>query len=229
MVVRSLPGGREVAAVCDGIGSHASGGIASHVALEALIEALSRGSELADAVRRANRAIHAAGAEDGEREGMGTTLVALLREGERYQIANVGDSRAYRVDQGGMRQLTRDHSFIAEAMREGRMTAEEAVRSPWRNAVTRNLGADPEVDVDVFGGFDAAERHIVVLCTDGVHGVLSDAEIEDVVRSTPEVADLARVLGERALLSGGEDNVAVAVMRFGGGGSSTAFLNDRGR
>jgi PPM family protein phosphatase len=214
VAVRTLPEGRELAVVCDGMGSHASGGMASYIALEALVAALTNGQDLVHGVQEANRAVRRAADEDVEHGGMGTTLVALLREGERYTVANVGDSRAYRVDRAGIRQLTQDHSFVAEAVGEGGMSLEEASRSPWRNAVTRNLGSESDVEVDLFGPFDATTPHLAVLATDGVHGVLSDHEIEQLVQDTPDIRDLARALAEAALRNGGEDNVAVAVMDF---------------
>ncbi|MEX0842816.1 MAG: FHA domain-containing protein, partial [Gemmatimonadota bacterium] len=220
VAVRTLSEGRELAVVCDGIGSHASGGMASYIALEAVVESLTRGEDLAEAVHEANRAVRRAADGALEHDGMGTTLVALLREGERYMVANVGDSRAYRVDPKGIRQLTRDHSFVAEAVGEGGMSLEEANRSPWRNAVTRNLGSESEVEVDVFGPFDATAPHLAILSTDGVHGILSDEEIERLVGNTADVRDLARALAEAALGKGGEDNVAVAVVDFSAGGGA---------
>lgn len=219
VLVKSLPGGRELAAVCDGMGSHHAGGLASRQALEGLVAALLDDDDLAAAVERANEKVLEAAREDAEREGMGTTLVAYLRQGRSYWVANVGDSRAYRVDAGGIRRLTTDHSFMAEAIRDGRMSEEEAARSPWRNAVTRNLGAAERVEVDLFGPFDAMEPHRVLLCTDGIHGVLIDSDIEAVVRQTSDIRDLARALSERALVRGGEDNVAVAALALGGPGS----------
>ncbi|TVP45212.1 MAG: FHA domain-containing protein [Gemmatimonadales bacterium] len=215
VIVKSLPDGRELAAVCDGMGSHQAGGEASHLALEALVAALSLGAGLVDAVKQANTRVMDAARLGSTRDGIGTTLVALLRHGATYQIANVGDSRAYRIAAGGVRQLTEDHSFVAEATREGRMSHEEASRSPWRNAVTRNLGASDHVEVDLFAGFDATENHLIILCTDGVHGVLAEDEIAEVCRQTPDVRDLARALSEQALIRGGEDNVAVAAVSFG--------------
>jgi PPM family protein phosphatase len=215
VIVKALPDGRELAAVCDGMGSHHAGGEASHLALEALVSALSEGAGLVDAVKHANARVLAAARQGTDRDGIGTTLVALLRDGATYQVANVGDSRAYRFTAGAVQQLTDDHSFVAEATREGRMSHEEASRSPWRNAVTRNLGAADEVEVDLFAGFDAGEDHLVLLCTDGVHGVLSAAEIGAVCSETPDIRDLARALSERALVRGGEDNVAVAALAFG--------------
>lgn len=217
VIVRTLPGGRELAAVCDGMGAHDAGGEASRIAIEALVEAFQAGGDLATAVRRANVAVRLAGDGAFAHEGMGTTLVALLREGEGYSIANVGDSRAYRIDADGIRQVTRDHSFVAEASEAGGMSAEEAARSPWRNAVTRNLGGAAEVEVDVFGTFPATEPHLVVLCTDGIHGFLSAEEIERLARSAPDIRDVARSLCDEAVRRGGDDNVAAAALAFGGG------------
>jgi len=214
-MIRTLPDGRELAVVCDGMGSHAAGGIASHLALDALVQALADGAALGDAVQEANRAVYASAAADPEREGMGTTLVAALRQGDSIEIANVGDSRAYRVDEQGARQLTHDHSFVAEMVQKGRMSREDAVRSPWRNAVTRCLGLEDEVDVDLFHEEGTDENFFLILCSDGVHGVLSTEEIEKMAREASDVRDLARALGERALVRGGEDNVAAAVMAFG--------------
>ncbi|MEX0935429.1 MAG: protein phosphatase 2C domain-containing protein [Gemmatimonadota bacterium] len=222
VVVKTLPDGRELAAVCDGLGSHAAGGAASHIAIDALVAGLSTGTSLEDAVAEANDAVLRAAHESPDREGMGTTLVAMVRKGGRYEIANVGDSRAYRIGASGLRQVTRDHSFVSEAVRDGRMSMEEANRSPWRNAVTRNLGADEEVEVDIYGGYDGTDPFVLVLCTDGVHGVLDEEEILRVFRRTPDVRDLARALGEDALINGGEDNVAVAAVRFGPGANGAS-------
>ncbi len=216
VAVRTLPGGKELAVVCDGMGSHAFGGVASHIALEALVGALAEGADLAQGVREANRAIHRSVEKESEREGMGTTLVALVREGDRYLVANVGDSRAYRVDRTGIHRITQDHSFVAEAMGRGDMSLEEASRSPWRNALTRHLGTDLDLEVDLFGPFDATDPHVVILSTDGVHGVLSDEEMERLARDTTTIQDLAKTLAEAALTEGGEDNVAVAALGFFG-------------
>lgn len=215
VVVRTLPGGRELAAVCDGMGSHAEGGLASHVALEGLVVALSKGKALKEAVEDANAAVLEAAANSPDRSGMGTTLVAVLRDGERYEVVNVGDSRAYRVDGSGIEQITQDHSFVAEAVQSGRMSREEAASSPWKNAVTRSLGTDAAVDVDRFGAFEAGEPTMVILCTDGVHGVLGSSDILDIIGRTANIRDVARELGEQALINGGEDNVAVAAVQFG--------------
>lgn len=217
VAVRTLSDRRELAVVCDGMGAHAAGEIASHRALEALVSRLEAGDELVAAVRAANRAVREEAAGDPARDGMGTTLVALLRTGNHYEIANVGDSRAYRVDEDGIRQLSEDHSFVTEVVKAGRMSAEEAERSPWRNAVTRHLGADDGVEVDRHGTFSSEEPHLVVLCSDGAHSVLAPDDIVSVVRRAPSIGDVAREIGEGALRAGSDDNVTVVALRFGAG------------
>ncbi len=217
VVVRGLPGRRELAAVCDGMGSHEGGGLASRMALDTLAGELEQGATLVEAVQRANARVREAAEEDPRLDGMGTTMVALLREEDGYTIANVGDSRAYLVDADGIRQLTRDHSFVAEAVASGEMSEEEALRSPWRNAITRNLGGGDAVEVDVFPGSSPERPHVVVLCSDGVHGVLGPAAIEAVVRGSPHIRDTARLLCEEAIRKGTQDNVTAAVVAFAGG------------
>jgi PPM family protein phosphatase len=217
VVVRTLPDGRELATVCDGIGSHTSGRPASHVAIDGLVAALSRGDGLEEAVAAANRAVLAAADHEEDQDVMGTTLVALLRDGSRYSVANVGDSRAYRIGRDGILSLTRDHSFVAEAMADGRMSREEAESSPWRNAVTRHLGSDPAPAVDIFGEFDASEPHLALLCSDGLHSVLDEATILQIAETSQGIKELARELGEEALRRGAEDNVTVAAVAFAEG------------
>jgi PPM family protein phosphatase len=217
VAVRRFDDGRELAAVCDGMGSSPSAALAGETAIETLVAELEGGGALSDAIQVANRAVLTRAGDSSGAEGMGTTLLALLRQGERYEIAHVGDSRAYRVDDGGAHQLTVDHSFVAEAVREGTMSHEEAARSPWRNAVTRHLGAEPDVDADVVGPFSAEEPHLVVLCSDGVHSVLPMEDLDKVVRTAPDLRAMARAIGEEALRLGSKDNVAAVVMQFGAG------------
>jgi PPM family protein phosphatase len=214
VVVKSLSRGRELLAVCDGMGSHAMGRLASHTAVDALVRELGEGRSLQEAVESANRAVRDQLDTNDDAAGMGTTLVALLRTGPEYQIANVGDSRAYRIDARGIHRVTQDHSFVAEVVREGRMSAEEAGRSPWKSAITRHLGAEPEVELDLFGAYPADEPHVLLLCSDGLHGVLDDDAILAKVREIPDIRDLARELGEEALRRGGDDNVTIAAIEF---------------
>ncbi len=218
VAVRTLPDGRELAVICDGIGSNSNGRIASHLALDTLVATLEGGADLQKGVHAAHRAIRTRIEEDPELEGMGTTLVAVLRHGGRYELANVGDSRAYRLDGEGITCLTRDHSFAAEVRREGTMSEEELARSPWRHAITRHLGAEGELEVDVFGRFEALEAHVLVLCSDGLHGTLDDETVARLTRRSilaeGGVRDVARTLGEEALRQGADDNVSAVALTF---------------
>jgi protein phosphatase len=215
VAIRKISGRREVAVVCDGMGSHRAGARASHTALDAVVRALTEGKDLADGFRHANDAVREEARSEPSKKGMGTTMVALLREDDIYWVGNLGDSRAYRIDAGGIRQITRDHSFVAEAVQAGEMTPDEAARSPWRNAITRILGAEAQVEVDLFGEFSAREPHVVILCTDGLHGVLTEQDIERTARQASDIRDVARALCDEAIRRGGKDNVTVAAMAFG--------------
>lgn len=214
VVATVLPDGREVVAVADGMGGHAGGEVASTTALSTLVDALHAGAELPQAFLAADEAIRSAAERDRSLDGMGTTLVALLRMGGRYWIANVGDSRAYRVSAGGIDRVTRDHSFAEEAARLGQMSADEIARSPWKNALTRALGTGDPPEVDVFGPFRVDEPHAVLLCSDGLHGVVEEDAIRASVLACPDAAAAAERLSALALQGGSRDNVTVALRDF---------------
>lgn len=212
-----LPDGRELVAVADGMGGHKGGEVASQRTIATVVDALKRGRTLRDAVRDANAAVRAAAQENPAWEGMGTTLVALLRSGERYQIANVGDSRAYLITDDGIRQITTDHSFMAEALAAKKMSAEEIRRSRWRNALTRAIGTDEDVEPDIFGPFDVLEPHLVLLCSDGLHSAVSDECIYRCVTEMSSLSLAAERLANEAYGKGSKDNISVAIIRFGEG------------
>ncbi|HET9440074.1 MAG TPA: protein phosphatase 2C domain-containing protein [Longimicrobiales bacterium] len=212
-----LADGRELLAVADGMGGHKGGEVASQRTIETVVAGLQQGHALRDAVRAANDVVRAAAQENPAWEGMGTTLVALLRSGERYQIANVGDSRAYLVNDDGIRQLTADHSFMAEALAARKMSAEEVKRSRWRNALTRAIGTEEQVEVDMFGPFDVSAPHVVLLCSDGLHGAVSDEAMRRCVSEMSNLSLAAERLANEAYGNGSKDNISVAIMRFGAG------------
>jgi PPM family protein phosphatase len=216
VLIAALGDDRELVAVADGMGGHAAGEVASQRALEVLRAAVTQGDTLSAAVHAANAAVHQEAGAKVEREGMGTTLVALLRRGSSYELVNVGDSRAYRIDEAGVRQLTRDHSFVAEAAFSGQLSVEEAERSPWRNAVTRAIGTDALVEVDNFGPFEASTRHDVILCTDGVYRFVTADDLRRIVSAAAQPADAVRAIIDAALGAGSDDNLSVAIVRFAG-------------
>lgn len=145
---------------------------------------------------------------------MGTTLTLGLIEGGRLHLAHVGDSRAYLLRHGDLRRLTQDHSWVGEEVRAGRLRPEEAESHPRRNLLTRALGADADVQVDT-ETFNLREGDLVLLCSDGLHGVVSDGEITTILGDgeDPQRAcdRLVRLANER----GGPDNVTVVAARIG--------------
>ncbi|HSJ25422.1 MAG TPA: protein phosphatase 2C domain-containing protein [Longimicrobiales bacterium] len=216
VLIATLPDGGDLVAVADGMGGLAAGDVASRLALQTLHRALAAGAALEDAVRAANAAVWEEAKQRGLPSGMGTTLVALLRRGDSYQVANVGDSRAYRMANGTVSRLTRDHSFVAEAVQSGRLTLEEASRSRWKNAVTRAIGTEAHVEVDCVGPFDATEPHATLLCTDGLYRVMTDETLHRLVGSDGEPGPVVDALTAAALDAGADDNVSVALIRFDG-------------
>jgi protein phosphatase len=167
------------------------------------------------AIRTANAAVLQEAHAQPEYRGMGTTIVALLRQNASYTLANVGDSRAYRIDAGGIRQLTQDHSFVAEAVRSGQLSLEEAEKSRWRNAVTRCVGTEAEVEVDCYGPFDARETHAVLLCTDGVYRALSADVLRSMMVEAADADSAVRAIAGAAYEAGSDDNISVALIGFG--------------
>lgn len=213
VLAETLADGRTLVAVADGMGGHAAGEVASAVALETLNEAVSDGQPLDDAFRLANARVHEKASEPGK-QGMGTTLVAVLVDGDEYTVANVGDSRGYIVSAGGVRQLTQDHSFVAEAMRRGQ-SQEEAMSTPWRDALTRSIGTDEKVEVDVFGPFPLEQDSALVICSDGLYKTLSDHELENLFGQSVNTRGAAQSLVTAAFDNGSDDNISVAVAEFG--------------
>lgn len=208
-----LPDGRTLMAVADGMGGHAAGEVASALALETLSAAVQEGQALDDAFRLANERVHLKSLDPGK-QGMGTTLVAMLLEGDSYQIANVGDSRCYLVDAGGARRITEDHSFVSEAIMRGQ-SEEEAMASQWRDVLTRCIGTETEVEVDLFGPFQVDANTAVLLCSDGLYKVLSDADLAGMFARSGGPRGAAQSLVANAFEAGSDDNISVAIAEFG--------------
>lgn len=200
-----------VVAVADGMGGYDRGDVASKLAIDALLERLQTIDTddsaliLKQAYRRANEEIYEGGVSQGEDNMMGTTLVAGLIRGAELSLANVGDSRAYLLRAGALTQVTQDHSLIAEQVRMGVLTADEARSSQHRNIITRALGHRERVDVDVFELTLLPEDRLL-LSTDGVHDYLEEDDIRDVLSELrPDEAPAALI--ERALENGSTDNL----------------------
>ncbi len=203
--------------VADGMGGAQAGEIASGTAVDTLGELAADGidfDELVEGVKEANRRIHSMAQEDRARSGMGTTLCAALVHDSKVSIAHVGDSRAYRYQEGEIAQLTDDHSLVAELERHGKITAAEARVHPQRSMILRALGIGEEVEVDTYC-FEAKAGDVFLLCSDGLSGLVHDEVIAEVLESAETLEQAAVELVEIANVSGGPDNITTVLFRIG--------------
>jgi protein phosphatase len=201
--------------VADGIGGFEAGEVASRIAVDVLKE-LEPGASFEAAIREANRRILAVGRGDEKLSGMGTTIVAVRFGGTREEpvaeIAHVGDSRAYLLRGGSLRPLTEDHSLVAELVRSGDLTRDQAAEHPQKNLITRALGAEEEVEVDT-SVLPVEARDRLLLCSDGLSDMVPEASIGELLTDSPgDPATSAQRLLSAALDAGGTDNVTVVVV-----------------
>lgn len=201
--------------VADGMGGHKGGEIASAGARDGLTRIL-RGKDpdlkmLRFAVEAVNRRLYLQQKDDASLSGMGTTLTLLWAASKEVYIAQVGDSRAYLLRDGDFQQITQDHSLVQELVNQGVLTPELAAHHPMRNVITRAVGTDEGVEVDLF----TKERKlgdIWLLCTDGLSGMVPDEDIARILRTkAPEAA--ADALLQTALDNGGRDNVTFVILK----------------
>ena len=196
-------------AVADGMGGAKAGEIASRLAAAAVREEGSDGVDVAELIQEANRRVFERARDDASASGMGTTMTVALVEDDHVTIGHVGDSRAYRLRDGGLEQLTEDHSLVAELVRSGKLSPEEAETHPQRSVITRALGTDADVDVDTFS-VEVAPGDVFMLCSDGLTTMVGDDRIVDVVaRHRDDLERAAKELIADANRSGGEDNVTI--------------------
>lgn len=216
----------------DGMGGQSSGEIASRLASETVIAhcreaaenpalpfvgrmtegASEFGNRLASAFRLANHSVHQVAQQNIAQHGMGATLVAVMFSDERVSIAHVGDSRVYRLRHGRLEPLTQDHSFIAEQVRQGRMTEQEAHNSNLQNVLLRAVGVEEEVEVDLNEEL-FADEDVLLLCSDGLTKELSDAQIAALLADVEDPGATAKQLVKLANDAGGNDNITVVVLR----------------
>jgi serine/threonine protein phosphatase PrpC len=221
-------------AVCDGMGGAAAGEIASQLAVdilyERMLEGLSDGHPLGrdELARRLVRAIEAAGLRifqeaklDRTRRGMGTTVTAAALVDDHLFFAQVGDSRGYVMRDGNLVQLTRDQSLVNQLIEAGQLTEEEAETFEHNNIILQALGTADSVQVDLT--YCRLRRgDTLLLCSDGLSGMVRFDEIREVLRTTPEPIDACKLLTERANQAGGHDNITVIVAQFDGEGLQAA-------
>lgn len=205
--------------VADGMGGHAAGEVASQIAVDTILERFFQQSAddvqeaLNDAIVDANRIIHAQAADRREQSGMGTTTVVAVLRGDELTVANVGDSRAYLIRNQEIRQITQDHSWVNEQVRLNLVTPEEAKHHPLRNIITRALGTASEVKAD-FTVDKLASGDVIILCSDGLSGVVKDEEILRIVTRESSAEMAAKMLINAANSGGGPDNISTIVIRI---------------
>lgn len=209
-------------AVADGMGGAQAGGLASRIAVEAMgLEADGEGEDrVGSLIQEANRRVYERAGEDSSVSGMGTTMTAaIVGEDGLVTIGHVGDSRAYLLRDGSFGQLTEDHSLVAELVRTGKLSAEEAEAHPQRSVITRALGTDPSVDVDVFT-IEAREDDLFLLCSDGLTTMVGDEEISRTIEAgRGDLEAAAQALVRQANRGGGEDNITVVVFEIAAQGT----------
>lgn len=218
--------------VADGLGGHAAGEVASQIVIDKVGQFISEtveqdrtwpleydvalpfdGNRLKAALMLSDLAIVEDIKANPERESMGSTVVASLVHGAKVTLVHVGDSRAYLLDREGIRQITRDHSWVAEQVANGILTPEEARKHPFRNVITQALGNGGDLDVAV-QEFEAKELDRLLLCSDGLSGMVPDDLIWKIVQESPSLEEAAGRLVEKARENGGEDNITVVIVGF---------------
>jgi protein phosphatase len=204
--------------VADGMGGAQAGEVASKAAADAFDRDLPAGSPetfLRETIEAANREIHELASDDPSRKGMGTTITAAIvnPEGEEVAIGHVGDSRAYRLRGGRLERLTRDHSLVEEMRRKGQLTDAQAEDHPQRSIITRALGPEPQVDVDV-QTVPAKPGDVFLICSDGLTTMLGEEQITKLLSGATSMEAATRALVDDANRAGGRDNITALAFRL---------------
>jgi PPM family protein phosphatase len=210
-------------AVADGMGGAQAGELASNLAAAALRDEGSRGGgeeRVDELIQEANRRVYERQTQDSSATGMGTTMTVALVEDGHVAIGHVGDSRAYLIRDRRLEQLTEDHSLVAELVRSGKLSPEEAEGHPQRSVITRALGTDPDVDVDTFS-VETKPGDLFLLCSDGLTAMVDDETIlREVERNREDLTAASKALVKAANKGGGDDNITVVFFEIGAGGET---------
>lgn len=218
--------------VADGMGGHGNGDIASQIAVAALLEEYQRhaadgegelavAEKLQSAFARAHRQIRAAGDQDRSLRGMGTTVIAVVVDDESAVIGHVGDSRAYALRGSTLTQLTEDHSWVHEQVTAGYLSAAQAREHPFKSVVTRALGGEQDVEVDL-RRVQLQSGDLLVLCSDGLTTMLTDEEITQVLAEAGDIHEKSERLVAAANERGGADNITVVLLAIDEPGGNEA-------
>ena len=209
--------------LCDGMGGHQSGDVASQTAAESIRTYLRMQSTLdldagkaerilKNAVSYANNVVYTRATESEDLAGMGTTADVCLLDFDTLYIAHVGDSRVYLLREGKLEKLTRDHSLVEELLESGAITAAEAEKHPHKNVITRAIGTNRSVVPD-FIEKKLEKGDILLLCSDGLSNMLADTEIKNILISSENLDEVSQNLIDRANQNGGKDNITAIVMK----------------
>jgi protein phosphatase len=220
-VVQENLNGLVLAIVADGMGGHQAGDIASQMAVDIIyaeLQTIPQGSAIEErrsllkaAVELANEKIFAFAAERESYHGMGTTVVAVLADEHSVVVAHIGDSRAYQINAQGIEQITEDHSLVNELVKSGQITREEASHHPRRNVLTRALGTEAGIEVDV-RDLTWNEGDILLLCSDGLSSLVSRDQLLAIVNGDGLLESKAQRLVTEALEAGGDDNITLVLV-----------------
>ncbi len=206
--------------ICDGMGGHNAGEIASRMAKDVILSSIEENfgledsvTVLVDAIKLANREIFKRSDSERSMRGMGTTVTAALSHDGRLDVAHVGDSCLYAIRNHNIHKITKDHSYVQELVDLGKIAQDEAKHHPNKNIITRAVGTNAEVIVDTYS-FNTGKDDVYVLCTDGLTDYLSDEEILNEVTSHDDKKDSILYLANMAKERGGKDNITLVI--FGG-------------
>ena len=206
--------------VADGMGGHRAGDYASRFAVENLVIYINRAGDgspvmqLKKGIEAVNGMLYEESLKREELKGMGCTLVAGVVEDNILYVANVGDSRLYLIHGDSIRQVTRDHSYVEEMRRRGKITEADARTHPQKNLITRAVGVEPYVEGDLFE-VRLTEKDMLLLCSDGLTGMAEDSRIAEVLANAPTLELAGDALLQLALDGGGRDNITVALFTLG--------------
>ncbi|HEY0670654.1 MAG TPA: Stp1/IreP family PP2C-type Ser/Thr phosphatase [Longimicrobiales bacterium] len=207
-----LDAGASLYAIADGMGGHAAGDVASQTAIAAFAAAFADTRSVLAAMKSANRAVIERAVAEPDKLGMGTTMTAVSIVGPSILAAHVGDSRLYRWRAHQLTQLTRDHTVVQDMVDRGALSKEEAMYHPMSSMLTRSLGSRADVEVDLLE--DALQPgDLLLLCSDGLTGMMTDADIADVMQQGKALDDIAKELITRANRAGGIDNITVVLLQ----------------